>query len=172
MGKWLAQFKGQTETPIGAGHPFALAAPLQDAPKPGSFLPERLLPDGMDGSGGEDRAAGANVARNSEAQRPKVARAQALTTGTPDECNALGATCRETIRRQGYCLIKSQALGETIAVVESEHHRNLAPAGSITYTLHELELLAEGYKAGHIVTIGDLRLMHSTKKKLGGVIIR
>ncbi|MGD0620907.1 MAG: hypothetical protein ABSA82_00325 [Thermacetogeniaceae bacterium] len=110
-------------------------------------------------------------------QRPP-ADADKLTTGTPDECIALGAACREQIRQKGYCLVRSANLGgavlggEVIAVVDSDTRRNLAPAGYVTYTLRELELLAEGYQAGHIVTIGDLRLLHIAKKKLGGVIIK
>jgi hypothetical protein len=99
--------------------------------------------------------------------------ADLLTTGIPGEMNDLGAACREQIRRKGYCLVRSAALGgEVIAVVDSDTRRNLAPAGYLTYTLRELELLAEGYQAGHIVTIGDLRLLHKAKSKLGGVIVK
>jgi hypothetical protein len=87
-------------------------------------------------------------------------------------CNGLGAEIREHIRRRGFCLVRSKALGETIAVVDSDHHRRLAPAGYVTYTLAELILLAEGHQAGHITTIGDLRLLHSAKAKLKGVIVR
>jgi hypothetical protein len=104
-------------------------------------------------------------------QRPDDA--ALLTTGTPGEMNDLGAACREQIRRKGYCLVRSAALGgEVIAVVDSDTRRNLAPAGYVTYTLRELELLAEGYQAGHIVTIGDLRTLHEAKKKLGVVIVK
>lgn len=103
---------------------------------------------------------------------------QPLATGTPDGISALGAACREQIRKKGYCLVRSAILGgavlggKVIVVVDSDTRRNLAPAGYVTYTLRELELLAEGYQAGHIVTIGDLRLLHSAKKHLGGVIVQ
>jgi hypothetical protein len=95
-----------------------------------------------------------------------------LITGAPDEMDTLGTACREQIRMQGYCLVKSAVLGEIIAVVDSDHRRNLAPKGHATYTLRELELLAEGHRAGHIVTIGDLRMLHAAKKHLSGVIVK
>ncbi len=106
-------------------------------------------------------------------QREQGPADQALIIGAADEMNALGAACRERLRRQGYCLVKSQALGgEIIAAVDSDHRRRLAPAGHVVYTLTELELLAEGVRAGHIVSIGDLRLLHEAKKRLGGVVVR
>ncbi len=99
--------------------------------------------------------------------------ADKLTAGTLDECISLDSSCREHIRRKGYCLVKSQALGgETFAVVEDDARCHLAPAGYVVYTLRELEILVEGYRRGNIATIGDLRLLHTAKKSMKGRLAR
>jgi len=77
----------------------------------------------------------------------------------------------EMLRRQGYFLMHSSILCEDIVIVESEDARRYA-TGHATYTLHELELLRNGYQDGYIVTLADLRLMHIAKKLFKAKIIR
>jgi hypothetical protein len=98
---------------------------------------------------------------------------QALTIGTNDECNILGANYREQIRQRGFCLVRSVILGsEIIAVIEDSTWRILVPARYVVYTRRELRLITEGFRAGHILTIKDLMLLHSAKKYFKGAIIR
>jgi hypothetical protein len=76
------------------------------------------------------------------------------------------------LRAQGYFMMHSQALGERIAIVEHDHYRQNVPRGVPVYTFQEVRLLEQGIKDGTVRTIGDLRLLHETKKHLDGVIIK
>jgi len=91
-----------------------------------------------------------------------------LAGADPDEV----AKAKEQLRRRGYFLMASQALGERIAVVEDDRYRPDTPQGVPVYALAEIRLLQQGVEAGHIVSIADLRLLHTAKKKLGGVIAK
>jgi hypothetical protein len=80
------------------------------------------------------------------------------------------AKAKEQLRRQGYFLMHSQALGKHIAVIEHDRCRQNVPPGTPTYTFHEIRLLQQGVEAGHIVSIADLRLLHTAKRM--GVIVK
>jgi hypothetical protein len=106
-------------------------------------------------------------------QRKQELAKQKLIAGTSEECNVLDAALRERIRQRGFCLVRSAILGgELIAVIEDSTWRSLVPARYIVYTRRELRKITEGFRTGHIVTIGDLRLLHSAKKYFKGVIIQ
>jgi len=82
------------------------------------------------------------------------------------------AQAREQLRHRGYFLMHSQALGGQVAVMEQDSCRQNVPQGLPVYTLAEIGLLQQGVEAGNIVSIGDLRLLHEAKSRLGGVIVR
>jgi hypothetical protein len=82
---------------------------------------------------------------------------------------------RELLKAQGYFLMHSRALEEQIAVITTEADRGRVPGrfkGIPVYTLAEIRLLAEGVKAGDLQRVADLRLLHTAKKKMGGVILK
>jgi hypothetical protein len=109
---------------------------------------------------GTDKADNAQVALNSD--QPLT-----LAGADPDE----EARASEQLRHRGYFLMHSRALGERIAIVETEAGRRQVPQGLPVYTFQEIRLLQQGVEASRIVTIADLRALHETKK-LGGVITR
>ena len=76
------------------------------------------------------------------------------------------------LKHRGYFVMLSHALGEKIAIVEDEADRLRVPQGVLAYTFEEIRLLQQGVEAGNIVTIGDLRLLHSSKKRMCGAITR
>jgi hypothetical protein len=82
------------------------------------------------------------------------------------------ALAKEQMRRQGYFLMHSQALGERIAVIEHDRCRQSVPRGVPVYTLKEIRLLQQGIEAGNIISIADLRLLHSAKRDLKGMILK
>ncbi len=80
------------------------------------------------------------------------------------------ARAKAQLKRRGYFLMFSHALGEQVAVVEHDRFRQNVPAGIPTYTFEEIRLLQQGAEAGTIVNIGDLRAVHSAKKFKGAII--
>jgi hypothetical protein len=76
------------------------------------------------------------------------------------------------MRRLGYFLMQSRALGERIAVVEHDRFRMNVPQGIPSYSLKEIRLLEQGVKAGTVKTIGDLRQIHAAKREMKGVIVK
>jgi hypothetical protein len=82
------------------------------------------------------------------------------------------ARARGQLRQRGFFLMFSQTLGEQVAVVEHDRFRQDVPQGIPIYALAEIRLLQQGVKAGTVRTIADLRLLHSAKKNLKGVIVR
>ncbi|NSW84276.1 MAG: hypothetical protein HPY90_13580 [Syntrophothermus sp.] len=70
---------------------------------------------------------------------------------------------RVLLRRQGYVLIYSHLLGETIALVQPGFQGRL-PEGMVSYTTEEIKLLKD-------LSEDDLKLLHKAKRELGATVV-
>ncbi len=70
------------------------------------------------------------------------------------------------VKRDGLCLFWSHLFGEAVAFIADESFRAQVPAGVVSYTVEECELLCKSDP----VSENALKLIHQAKKLSGGTV--